>query len=174
MSFAVSLDDGRLEYGGHLPALFAQPKNICRPTVLVDDADLARFYRHAPADQPRLGAMPSMPISTRAASAGRSATITSIRWRLPSGRRRRADIGAYPAAAFIRFSDNHGLLKLTGRPVWRTVAGGSRVYVERLMARFRDRIEIGNGRPRRSAACRGAASSSPTRGGRTRNASITS
>ncbi len=38
----------------------------------------------------------------------------------------------YPAEAFIRFCINHGLLKLTDRPMWRTVRGGSRVYVERL------------------------------------------
>ena len=35
----------------------------------------------------------------------------------------------YPAAAFIRFCDNHGLLKLVGRPQWRTVSGGSQCYV---------------------------------------------
>ena len=35
----------------------------------------------------------------------------------------------YPAASFIRFCETHGLLKLTGRPPWRTVAGGSRRYV---------------------------------------------
>ena len=40
-----------------------------------------------------------------------------------------AKIGTYPAASFIRFCDTHGLLKLTGRRVWRTVAGGSRCYV---------------------------------------------
>jgi len=36
----------------------------------------------------------------------------------------------YPAAAFIRFCDNHGLLQLTNRPQWRTVTGGSRCYVD--------------------------------------------
>ena len=40
----------------------------------------------------------------------------------------------HPASAFIRFCDNHGLLKIKGRPVWRTVEGGSRSYVERMLA----------------------------------------
>ena len=31
----------------------------------------------------------------------------------------------YPAESFIRFCGNHGLLKLVGRPLWRTVEGGS-------------------------------------------------
>ena len=38
----------------------------------------------------------------------------------------------HPARAFIRFCDNHGLLRLADRPAWRTVTGGSRVYVDRL------------------------------------------
>ncbi len=46
----------------------------------------------------------------------------------------------YPAAAFIRFCENHGLLKLTGRPIWRTVEGGSRVYVDRLRDAISDRV----------------------------------
>jgi predicted NAD/FAD-binding protein len=50
---------------------------------------------------------------------------------------------SYPAAAFIRFHDNHGLLRLTGRPVWRTVSGGSRSYVQRLKADFPGEVRIG-------------------------------
>ena len=45
-----------------------------------------------------------------------------------------AEMLSYPAAAFIRFHDNHGLLQLTQRPAWETVVGGSRNYVERLTA----------------------------------------
>ena len=51
----------------------------------------------------------------------------------------------YPAHAFIRFHENHGLLKLVDRPVWRTVIGGSRAYVEKLTAQFADRIRRGAG-----------------------------
>jgi predicted NAD/FAD-binding protein len=51
-----------------------------------------------------------------------------------------ADIPAYPAAAFVRFCENHGLLKLGSRPIWRTVSGGSREYVARLTQSFTDRI----------------------------------
>jgi predicted NAD/FAD-binding protein len=51
-----------------------------------------------------------------------------------------ADMRDYPAAAFIRFFDNHGLLRLTDQPLWRTVDGGSREYVRRLTAPYADRI----------------------------------
>jgi uncharacterized protein len=38
----------------------------------------------------------------------------------------------YPASYLFRFLANHGLLSVTGSPPWRTVAGGSRSYVERV------------------------------------------
>ena len=38
----------------------------------------------------------------------------------------------YPAGYLFRFLDHHGLLTMTGSPGWRTVAGGSRSYVERV------------------------------------------
>ena len=41
---------------------------------------------------------------------------------------------AFPLATFIRFCHNHGLLQVNDRPQWRTVRGGSRVYVEKLLA----------------------------------------
>ena len=41
-----------------------------------------------------------------------------------------AEFLQFPAAAFIRFFDNHGLLGIRDRPQWRTVRGGSREYVD--------------------------------------------
>ena len=40
------------------------------------------------------------------------------------------------------FFDNHGMYSLRGRPRWRTVAGGSRRYVEAISAPWRDRIRL--------------------------------
>ena len=83
-----------------------------------------------------------------------------------------AEIGDYPAAAFIRFCENHGLLQLGGRPVWRTVEGGSRGYVARLSQGFADRIAVGRGiRTVRRVA--GAVEIADDRGGE-RDASTTS
>jgi uncharacterized protein len=44
----------------------------------------------------------------------------------------------YPAATFLRFCYNHGLLQSRNRPQWYTVAGGSRQYVEKIAARLAD------------------------------------
>jgi uncharacterized protein len=42
----------------------------------------------------------------------------------------------YPASYLFRFLANHGMLSVTGSPPWRTVAGGSRRYVERIAQRL--------------------------------------
>jgi hypothetical protein len=55
------------------------------------------------------------------------------------------DIRAFPARSFLQFFKNHGLISLNDRPEWRTVAGGSVVYVDRLTAPFRHRVLAGIG-----------------------------
>ena len=45
----------------------------------------------------------------------------------------------FPVATMIRFCHNHGLIQLTGRPQWRTVKGGARHYVEKIIAGIRDK-----------------------------------
>ena len=57
MSFAVSLDGGRLEYSGgvDLGGLFAQRRNVLRPRFWSMLNDLRRFYASAPRDVAALG-----------------------------------------------------------------------------------------------------------------------
>jgi len=45
----------------------------------------------------------------------------------------------FPVATMIRFCHNHGLLQVTNRPQWWTVAGGARQYVEKIVARIDDK-----------------------------------
>jgi len=49
----------------------------------------------------------------------------------------------FPARFLARFFHNHGMLGLRDRPQWRTVAGGSQVYVDALVRPWRDRIRVG-------------------------------
>jgi predicted NAD/FAD-binding protein len=49
---------------------------------------------------------------------------------------------SFPAAAFVRFFTNHGMLNVLDQPAWRVVAGGSRQYVAPLIRPFRDRIRL--------------------------------
>ena len=46
------------------------------------------------------------------------------------------------AQALVRFLDNHGMLSIDDRPVWRTVCGGSARYVEKLTVAFRHRVRL--------------------------------
>ncbi len=133
MTFAVSLDDGRLEYSGtSLSGLFAQPRNAVSFRFWGMLRDLLRFYREAPQAADAMGDI-SLDAYLDASGYGKAFRVDHLYpmaaaiWSTPA-----AEIGEYPARAFVRFCENHGLLKLTNRPVWRTLAGGSRAYVEKL------------------------------------------
>ena len=152
MSFAVSMDDGALEYAGtDLFGLFAQKRNLIRPRFWSMLSDLRRFYRQASADAVRAdeaGALAddlSLGAYLDAGGYGRDfqrdhlLPMAAAIWSTPV-----RQVRDYPAAAFLRFCRNHGLLQFTGRPVWRTVTGGSRAYVQRLTARYADRIRLGH------------------------------
>ncbi len=137
MSFAVSLDRGGLEYAGtDLGGLFAQRANLLRPRFWRMLAELWRFYREAPRDAAACGGL-SLDAYLDARGYGRALRddhlypMGAAIWSCSAER-----IGQYPVAAFVRFCENHGLLQVSGRPVWRTVDGGSREYVRRLVSDF--------------------------------------
>lgn len=142
MSFAVSLDHGKLEYSGDLRGLFAQKRNLVSPRFWSMLRDLARFYKAAPRDLPGLG---QQGLGAYLDGLGCGAAfrddhlypMAAAIWSTPV-----ADIPHHPAAAFIRFFENHGLLQFRERPVWRTVAGGSREYVKRISASFADGVRL--------------------------------
>jgi predicted NAD/FAD-binding protein len=143
MSFSVSLDGGAYEYAGKdLRGLFAQPANVFKPRFWSMIRDLLRFYREAPRDLPHLG---DVSLGNYLARGGYGVAfirdhlypMAAAIWSTPA-----AEVGAYPAASFIRFCDNHGLLKIVGRPVWRTVRGGSQTYVRKLAKKIPD-IRLG-------------------------------
>lgn len=145
MSFGVSLDNGDFEYSGSdLAGLFAQKRNLVRPRFLSMLRDLARFYRDAQAAVAAL-ADPDITLGDYLRTGGYSEAfcrdhllpMAAAIWSAPP--RQMLD---YPAAAFIRFHANHGLLQIANRPEWRTVDGGSRVYVAKLTERFADRIRL--------------------------------
>jgi hypothetical protein len=54
-------------------------------------------------------------------------------WSCPTG-----SMLDYPLATFVRFCHNHGLLQIFDRPLWRTVQGGGREYVNKLAASIED------------------------------------
>ena len=53
-----------------------------------------------------------------------------------------AELTSMPAHFFIRFFHNHGMLSVNDRPTWHVIKGGSKEYVGKLTARFRDRLQV--------------------------------
>jgi predicted NAD/FAD-binding protein len=135
MSFGVSVADGWLEYGGgELHQLFAQRRNALRPAFWGMIRDILRFYREAPG---LLEAGGEEPLGDWLARRGYGDAFVQHHI-LPMGAAIWSasvdGMRAFPARHFARFFHNHGLLRVTDRPQWRTVAGGSREYVRRAVA----------------------------------------
>lgn len=142
MSFSVSVDAGRLEWSGSsLGSLFAQPRNMVRPEFWSMLSDIRRFNARAQE-------------AARAASSGESLgrflererfgrafrqwyllPMAGAIWSCPT-----ATMLEYPLEQFCRFFDNHGLLQLSDRPQWYTLAGGARSYVARMAATVAHRV----------------------------------
>jgi uncharacterized protein len=144
MSFAVSLDNGRLEYSGtDIAGIFAQKSNVVNFRFWAMLRDIMRFYRNAPRDVAGLG-LATLGEYLDQNNYGRAFRedhlypMAAAVWSLPAKK-----VADYPAAAFVAFCENHGLLKLADRPLWRTVTGGARVYVDALCAPFKDKLRLG-------------------------------
>lgn len=130
MSFAVSRDSGGFEYaGGPALGLLAQRTMPFKPRFWKMLKDLLRFYREAPKNIPEnselsLGDYLQQQRYSKAFIQDHLLPFGAAIW--STSKTRMLD---YPAASFIRFCENHGLLKITDRPQWRTVTGGSEQYV---------------------------------------------
>lgn len=146
MSLSVSLDDGAFEYSSFgFGGIFAQKRNLANLRFLKMLTDVTRFYREAPADLVRLGdSLVSLDDYLRQKGFGRAfrddhlIPQAAAIWSTPLDQ-----IGAYPAASLIRFFLNHGMMTVSGRGLWRTVAGGSRAYVEKLLADYGGQARTG-------------------------------
>ncbi|HEY5412418.1 MAG TPA: FAD-dependent oxidoreductase, partial [Caulobacteraceae bacterium] len=146
MSLGVSLDDGDLEYGSRgLAGFLAQPHNLLRPRFLSMLNGVIRFSRESARDMAdstlaglSLGDYLNMRGYSEPFQTDHLLPQAAAIWSSPIARTR-----DYPAEAFVRFFDNHGLLRLLTKPTWRTVVGGSKSYVERLMADFRGDAQVG-------------------------------
>jgi predicted NAD/FAD-binding protein len=130
MSFAVSRDDGDFEYaGGPALGLLAQPTLPLKPRFWRMLFDLLRFYRDAASNIPQnsvqtLGEYLALHRYSQTFVDDHLLPFGAAIWSTPGHK-----MLDYPASAFIRFCDNHGLLQIRNRPQWRTVSGGSEKYV---------------------------------------------
>jgi predicted NAD/FAD-binding protein len=143
MSFSVQNRSDGLEWSGSsLDTVFAQRRNLLRPRFLAMLSEVMRFNRLTTAiaqgggeealaesvgdflDRHRFGT---------GFREGYFLPMIGCIWSCPT-----SQMLSFPVATLIRFCHNHGLIQLSNRPQWRTVRGGSREYVRRMVARIAD------------------------------------
>ena len=142
MGFGVSLRAGSYEYSGAGACqLLGNISNLANPRHWRMVRDLVRFFRTAAQQAKRI----SEDVSLGQFLSGHGYSQDFINLHLlpvagaiwSSAPNQMLD---YPATCFLRFFENHGLLNFYERPQWRTVTGGSREYVQRLVSDSRMRI----------------------------------
>jgi uncharacterized protein len=147
MSFGISLDDGGLEYASDakVGSLFAQKRNMLRPNHWRMLLDMKKFYARGPhlardfdLANISLGDLLRQLDMGEAFVRDHIIPMAACIW---SGSF--ADMMDFPARTFVAFFQNHGLFLLDGRPMWRTVKGGSKAYVQKLVADFSGQILLG-------------------------------
>jgi predicted NAD/FAD-binding protein len=153
MSFSVSADGGKFEWSGRgrtlletLDGVFAQRRNILRPSHFWMLREMSRFNRESVVDLKR-GLLTDRSLGQYLTHRRYSDRLVNdylvpmgaAIWSTPVDR-----MLDFPAENFVAFFDNHRLLHVE-RPVWRTVRGGSRNYVEKLAQHFRTRLRLDTG-----------------------------
>lgn len=145
MSFAVRCERCDLEYNGrNFGSLFAQRRNLIRPTFYRMLLDIARFGALG-RTQLKSGVAGGLSLNEylkRLPFGSDFAThyllpMAAALWSAGTG-----VIDQFPAESLLRFFENHGLLRLGDRFQWRTVVGGSRMYVEAIRRDFADRLHV--------------------------------
>jgi predicted NAD/FAD-binding protein len=142
MSFSVRCERTGLEYNGSsFGQLFAQRSNLWRPRFWGMLRDILRFHREAPSLLHGDATLADVLQQARYGRAFAEHYLVPMMAAIWSAEPQK--LLAMPAAFFVRFFQNHGMLQVSGRPQWLTVVGGSRSYLGPLSAPFRDRIRTG-------------------------------
>lgn len=123
--------------GSNLATVFAQWRNVLRPRFWGMLAELLRFNRlcTALAESGQEQAL-AQPLGELLQQHGFGAAfrewyflpMLGCIWSCPTDQMLR-----FPVATMVRFCHNHGLLQVSQRPQWHTVAGGARQYVEAIV-----------------------------------------
>jgi uncharacterized protein len=148
MSFSVqapgALPSGALEWGGsNLASVFAQRSNLYNPQFLSMLWQLLRFNKQCTRiAQAGTEAQLAQPLGDFLRENRYSTAFTDwyllpmlgCIWSCPTDQ-----MLEFPVATMIRFCHNHGLMQVTNRPKWYTVAGGARHYVDKIIAQISDK-----------------------------------
>ncbi|MEM7417756.1 MAG: FAD-dependent oxidoreductase [Gemmatimonadota bacterium] len=142
MSFGVRCDRTGVEYStATVRSLFAQVSNAWSPAFIRMVRDILRFNRSAPEVLAAGRAGETLREYLERGGYGERLLrhylepMGSALWSIPRG-----SVLDMPVEFFVRFFANHQMLSEREEPEWRVIRGGSRRYMEALIAPFRDRI----------------------------------
>lgn len=145
MSFSYYDEKNGFHYsGGDLNGLFAQRRNLFRPSFWRMLLDIRRFCKKGMADI-ESNSLPAETIGEYLRKYGYSREFSewylypmmAAIWSAPP-----SETAEFPAAALLRFFRNHGLLSLRNRPNWQTVVGGSHAYVQAFAKQFKGTVKL--------------------------------
>jgi predicted NAD/FAD-binding protein len=138
MSFAVSIKDSMVEYGGKgLKALFINKLNIFNPKFIKMISEIISFYKNAPLllneniDNETLGSYLEKSKMSKYFVNFHIIPMVAAIWSLPFLKAK-----DMPLKLFLNFFVNHGLFRLKNRPQWYTVTGRSRTYVSKVLQKI--------------------------------------
>ncbi|NQW82821.1 MAG: FAD-dependent oxidoreductase [Alcaligenaceae bacterium] len=141
MSFGVSIHEPDIEWAGtNLRSVFAQPSNLLRPKFLGMLRDILRFNREAERyllevrqTPMTLGALLTREKFGRPMQEWYLLPMAAAIWSAPV-----SAVLEFSAVTFLSFCLNHRLLQIENRPQWKTILGGSRLYVQAMLERLTD------------------------------------
>ena len=135
MSFSVNLPEKNIEWAGaSLSTLFAQKRNLIRPRFLRMLQEILSFNKQAQQlldwSLDRRATLGELLDEKGYSPSFREWYLLPMAAAIWSSSPK--DILHFPASTFLRFCINHRLLQIKGRPQWRSVLGGGRVYVNKM------------------------------------------
>ncbi|MDO3722271.1 FAD-dependent oxidoreductase [Marinobacter sp. chi1] len=140
MSFSVECSHSGLQYNGtNLNKLFAQRRNLLRPSFLRMIHEILRFNRETRKalennsidDTETLGHYLNRNGYSRYFRNYYIVPMGAAIWSAPE-----IVLEQFPIRFFLQFFNNHGMLSVDDRPTWRVISGGSSQYVSRMMDRL--------------------------------------
>jgi predicted NAD/FAD-binding protein len=146
MGFSVKSETTGIEYAGkNFNTLFAQRRNLFKPSYYKMLLDIVRFNKES------LLLLESDPLAPQV-SLGQYlkdhhySPLFIDHYIIPMGAAiwsaNHQQMQEFPACFFVQFFKNHGMLSVENRPVWKVIQGGSRSYIEPMIANFKENIHL--------------------------------
>ena len=146
MSFSVDCSSTGLQYNGtRLNTLFAQRRNLFNLPFLKMVREILRFNKETRADleagninnEETLGQYLKRNGYSRYFRNYYIVPMGAAIWSAPE-----IVLEQFPIRFFLQFFNNHGMLSVENRPIWRVISGGSAQYVTRMMERLGDATHL--------------------------------